>query len=453
MRKISFYFNKYILENLPIITFVSLTVLFIINSFLNIGLFTDETFTLSSLLGDLSWGDENRYFEVYISCFGTILLLLLGVTNIDFLIKVHGFWSYFSTLIFLIISYYLYPRKNKNLFVFTLLCYLIIMNIVSGFITVQSFISAGLYWIIIIPMIFYDFNNVSYKKLIMMIIASVFMIKGYQLDIIFIFLFIVLGFVLLKKVKTNKKYLIYIFLSVNIYSFFYSIYNYFFPLNDSYFSTKFYMFEEIFHSRYFLLLIIFFIVFFGLLYILIKNKRTKVRDFISILLILLIFDCLIIVNFIYSIAAFRILNHVLPLVFSFIVYILYNKSKDINIKYLKLLSFILLIAFIFNISVISVKWNKQLNGMYMYLAQNEGFLELDNFYTDLSEHSLLHHTISILIQKQHGVSYIKAVFAPVKREEDNIISFLPILPNLEKYGIYYSKNLLKEVKKYDSWNN
>ncbi len=262
MGRFSFYFNKYILENLPIIAFLLLTIIFVINAFLNIGLFTDGTFTLSSLLGDVSWGDENRYFEVYISCFATIMLLLFGVTDIDLLIKVHGFWSYFSVLIFLIISYYLYPRKNKNLFVFTLLCYLVTMNIVSGFITVQSFMSAGLYWIIVIPMIFDDFNCISYKKLIMMIIASVFMIKGYQLDIIFIFLFIVLGFIILKKVKTNKKYLIYIFLLVNIYSFLYNVYNYFFPLNDSYFSTKFYMFEEIFSSRYFLLLIIFFDNFF-----------------------------------------------------------------------------------------------------------------------------------------------------------------------------------------------
>ncbi len=91
--------------------------------------------------------------------------------------------------------------------------------------------------------------------------------------------------------------------------------------------------------------------------------------------------------------------------------------------------------------------------MYTYLSQNEGFLELNNFYTDLSEHSLLHHTISILIQKQHGISEIKAVFIPVEREENGAISFLPILPHLEKYEIYYSKTLLEEAKKYDYWNN
>ena len=439
-KRFLFFFNNYILENIYTIVFVSLTILFTVNALLNIGLLNDETYGLSCLLIDVSWGDVNRDFEAVLTYFATKLLLFFGVTDINLLIKINGFWTYFSTLLLLFISYSLYPKKNKDLFVFTLLSYLIIMNIVSGFVTVQSFMSAGLYWIIITPIIFEDFNTIPYKKLLVMLFASCFMIKGYQLDIVFFILFIILGCTLIKKTQGKRKYLILIFLLLNIFSLFYTTYNYIFPLKNKFFLYSPTLFMEVFNSKYLGLLILFFILLFFLIYLLVRNKKSKIICFLTAALMLVIFGYLVIVNFIYSIAAFRILNHILPLIFSFIIFIIYKKHKIVNMQHLKLLNFILLITFVLNISIIAIKWNKQLNNMYLYLVQNEGFLDCNEIFTNLSEGQHLHHNISILIQKQHGTSNIKSVFLA----EGN----LQILPNLKKYGIYYSSSLLNEAQKF-----
>ena len=105
IKRFLFYFDTCILEHLYIIVFVLLTIVFIINALLNIGLLADETFGLSRLLTDIKWGDVNRYTEAYLTYFATIISLLFGVTDINFLIKINGFWTYFITLILLIISY------------------------------------------------------------------------------------------------------------------------------------------------------------------------------------------------------------------------------------------------------------------------------------------------------------------------------------------------------------
>ena len=83
--------------------------------------------------------------------------------------------------------------------------------------------------------------------------------------------------------------------------------------------------------------------------------------------------------------------------------------------------------------------------MYSYLIQKEGFLDCKEFVTNLSEGSHLHHNISILIQKQHGISKINSVFFSDKGN-------LQILPNLEKYGIYYSTSLLNEAQRFKDNN-
>ena len=440
-KKFLLFLADYILDNLPIITFFLLTLLFIINSFFNSGLLVDGTYTFINLLQDITWDNENRHFETFFSNFATIAALVLGLKNINILIIIHGFWIYFSTLLLLFISYKLFPLKQKDLFLFVLISYLLTMNTTSAFVTTQSFISAGLYWIIIIPMIFDDFNTISNGKIIIMIIASFFMIKGYQLDLVFIMLFVFISFMLLKNIKTNKKYLFCFFILINIWSL---IYNFVCRINKNFVFQKVYTFYEISYSPYFGYLLVLLSLIFIIITFIIRNRNFNATK----ILILIVFIYLITINFIYSLASFRTLNHLIPLILSFLLYIINKKNLNVNLKCLKIFSLVLLLSFIWNITCINYQWNKELNRIYSKLIKSEGIIKFDNYNKKLHEHYFLHHSFSILLQKQKGISIIKSVLEP-HIQFYSTINETPriVFPDLEKYGIYYSDKLKKSSMK------
>ena len=116
--KLKSFFNNYVLNKLPILAFISLTLLFIINSLLNIGLLGENSLFFDNMLLDFTCDSENRHFETFISHFPVILLIVLGFKNINVLLIIHGFWLYFSTLILFLSSYFLFPSKQKHLFSF-----------------------------------------------------------------------------------------------------------------------------------------------------------------------------------------------------------------------------------------------------------------------------------------------------------------------------------------------
>ena len=76
--KIKLFFNNYVLNKLTIVTFVSLTLLFIVNSLLNIGLLGENSLFFDNMLLDFTCDSENRHFETFISHFPVIVLILLG---------------------------------------------------------------------------------------------------------------------------------------------------------------------------------------------------------------------------------------------------------------------------------------------------------------------------------------------------------------------------------------
>ncbi len=455
------FFNNYVLNKLPIIAFVLLTLLFVVNSLLNIGLLGENSLFFDNMLLDFTYDSENRHFETFISHFPVIVLILLGFNNVNALLIIHGFWLYFSTLVLFLSSYFLFPSKQKHLFLFVLLSFLLTMHIVAGHITSQTFISIGLYWLIIIPIIFEDFNTISTKKLLIMIIASFIMIKGYQLDAIFMVMFIIWGLKTFNKIKNNRKYYILTFVAINIFALFYNIYKYIFPLGNSYYKNKTFVLYNPIQSDYLFPLIILLLLLFVCIYLIIRNIKSKKENSILFFLFLTIFIYVIALNFIHSFEYYRMIGYFFAPVFSFIIYIVAKKNLTINIKYLAMLNFILLIAFIINMSSVSIQWNKKLNLMFSYLTQKEGFVEVEDFYKDNNINLKtdyfppFNHLVSILIQKRHGVSLIKTVFVPIDYSFIIVDNPRIIFPDLTKYGIHYSKKFkfkyMKEL--YDVYNN
>ena len=148
-------------------------------------------------------------------------------------------------------------------------------------------------------------------------------------------------------------------------------------------------------------------------------------------------------------------------IFSFIIYVVAKKNVTISVKYLTIFNFLLLIAFIINMSSVSIQWNKKLNLMFSYLTQKEGFVKVEDFYKDnnldlkTDYFPPFNHLVSILIQKRHDISLIKTVFIPIDYSFIIVDNPRIIFPDLTKYGIYYSKKFkfkyMKEL--YDVYNS
>lgn len=453
MIKVFDLFEKYILEKLPQITFVSLTVVFFINAFYSIAILNDGTFNFANILLNVLW-DENRFFATFIVNLPMILAIKLGSTDFNLFIILQGFWFFFVTLICLFIAYANIPKEHRDKFQFVLLSYLICMNFVGTFFSSKSFLCAGLYWIIAVILIFEDFNIISYKKLSLLLIASLLMIKNYEWNVVFVTLFAIYHMFKIQKIHNRNAY-IKIFLYISFFIFILTILlfakNYFLDKDFFLYIAKNPIREIMIDLQ--LPQALAAILFMGIIVIVsFKKNKSKFVNFI----LFLCFCCLLFIfvnyNFLYSIASYRLFNFFMPLMFSVLILIIYKSKLFFNFKIIKLLNLILLIIFILNISVIAQKWNKSLDNIYHVLNTNKGILKAEDYPLSLQEGFQLHMWLSVILQKERGISNIDSIFISFSSKKpsnnsalktiNNFLSF----PDLKKYGITYSDELLKKIE-------
>lgn len=349
-------FNKYVLENLPKLTFITLTVVFLINAFYNIALLGDGTWDFINILNNIFWDNENRNYATFIVNLPMILAIKLGCKDFNLFILLQGFWFFFVTLICLFIAYINIPAKNKNYFHFILLSYLISMNFVGTYFSNKSFLCAGLFWIIAIIFIFENFNTISFKKLMLLLICSFAMIKNYQWSAIFIFLLLIYWFIKIKEIDYTNIETIKIFkFFLLIVLFIIFILTILWVYNSYYYYASF-LFNPIIEFYTDSNFIIFSITLLSILFIVMK-PFIKVNNLLFKLLLYLSFIfipySMLKNNFLYFIGNFRLLNFIMPLLLSSIIFYIYKKKIVMNFTTIKILNLLLLIIFIINISVIA----------------------------------------------------------------------------------------------------
>lgn len=468
MIKVFHLFEKYILEKLPQITFVSLTVVFFINAFYNIALLDDGTWDFLNILNNIFWSNENRNYATFIVNLPMILAIKFGSTDFNLFIIMQGFWFFFVLLICLFIVYINIPKEHKNMFQFVLLAYLISMNFVGAYFSNKSFICAGLYWIIATIFIFEKFNTISFKKIFLLLICAFALIKNYQWSAIFALILFFYMLVFIKKIDFNKnrnqkiiKILLFLILAIlflltpvwvaKTYTE-HSLHFMAISVSPIY---EFFSNPKIIHFLSAILLIAL-IIFFSFI--------KKYNNFKKILLFL-IFICFLAIfanyNFLYAIEGYRILNFFIPLICSCILFFVYKKKLFVNFRIIKILNLILLVFFIVNIVVITQKFNHKLNDIYGYIQKKEGLIKLlkindsnlilqGTFRSEQLLHNSyrLHPWLSIILQKQNKNSNINSLFYIIDENDYNFNFALSMetLPNLEKFGITYSDELLKKIE-------
>ncbi|MDD3064825.1 MAG: hypothetical protein PHI20_00740 [Endomicrobiaceae bacterium] len=449
-------FNKYVLENLPKLTFITLTVVFLINAFYNIALLGDGTWDFINILNNIFWDNENRNYATFIVNLPMILAIKLGCKDFNLFILLQGFWFFFVTLICLFIAYINIPAKNKNYFHFILLSYLISMNFVGTYFSNKSFLCAGLFWIIAIIFIFENFNTISFKKLMLLLICSFAMIKNYQWSAIFIFLLLIYWFIKIKEIDYTNIETIKIFkFFLLIVLFIIFILTILWVYNSYYYYASF-LFNPIIEFYTDSNFIIFSITLLSILFIVMK-PFIKVNNLLFKLLLYLSFIfipySMLKNNFLYFIGNFRLLNFIMPLLLSSIIFYIYKKKIVMNFTTIKILNLLLLIIFIINISVIAKIWNYELNDFYKLISKTQGIISSANTKTlRLQEGDHLNPWLSIILQKQRGQSHIKSVIYIEDKQNRvfhltffNIALFVETMPNLKKFEISYDNELLKKI--------
>jgi len=143
------------------------------------------------------------------------------------------------------------------------------------------------------------------------------------------------------------------------------------------------------------------------------------------------------------------------------MFFVFSNKLFVNFRIIKILNLILLVFFIINIVVITQKFNHKLNDIYGYIQKKEGLLKLlkindsnlilqGTFRSEQLLHNSyrLHPWLSIILQKQNKNSNINSLFYIIDENDYNFNIALSVetLPNLEKFGITYSEELLKKIE-------
>ena len=421
-------------SNYAYIYFGVLLITFIIVAFNRIGLIADGPLFFHQALINPFW-DKARLFGIIILNLPMLLLLEMGFVNFSNFIIIQGFWFYFVPLALLVITYINTPKNHKNLFHIALCSYLLCMNFVGTFITTESFLLAGLYWVMLTIILFEDLNAISYQKLFFLLACSLVMTRLFEWAVAFAVILIGLLVYKIKNVKINifQKLMFAIFVCILFYIFV-----------DTVILTHFTVYlrraipNGLFPQRLSpnLIIIISSLTFVALA----VTKRISFR--VSKWLVLILGIVFVHNNTLYGFGFYRIVNFFIPLVFSLWLILHYYKKINIDFKFLKILNFILLIAFVVNIISMSIAWDSYLNKTYDRLKSEKKLIEADDKFGYPNRKMWL----SMIIQKETG-TIDNLLVLPNFVEAIRYFDTAQILPDFSEFGVVYSEKLFEKIER------
>lgn len=212
MKAIIKILNDHIAIILPSVVFLIIAIVY---SYVKIGFLGDfeKNFYLA-ITGDTIWqgSDYNgyspllsRYFPLMLSHLSVSISILLGLSNIKYLLTLFAFIVFFSHVIFLIIIYFNFPKDKKDIFMLILLSFLISFFYLQYFILTESFLAGLFIWIVFVIYFYVDFDKLSIFNSISLIIFSIFLISSYPSVVLFIPILLFFGITKYFKTKNIKK--------------------------------------------------------------------------------------------------------------------------------------------------------------------------------------------------------------------------------------------------------
>lgn len=356
----------------------------IINSVYNVGLIEDgvhhfwEAITADNIFvgheGTSSFPYNSRYFPSVFSHLITGLFVLSGVVKIKFLLIIFTFISYFVPAIFLYFIYLNITDNRKNIFEIILLSFLLEIIFLNYQIWTENFMTSLFLWNIFVIYLYSDFSKLSKFNLISLIIFPVFLISSHPMVVVFIpFLLmytIYKHYVNKTKIcKNNSIFLIvsYVLLFVAL------IFNIYFIINPIFASTNEYLNLSLLKDIKIFAIFLYLILIFIALSII---KNAKIKYFIFLSLLIVIFDNLFLNIEPNKCYTYRILGFYIPLFFMTVLFF----TKIFKIVYkttdFRILNILLLFIFVFNSVFYANLWNK-------FCLLSENYLK-ENKYIDIA---------------------------------------------------------------------
>jgi len=146
-----------------------------------------------------------RYFPLILPHLSVTVSMLLGLSNIKYLLYIFTFISYSYHAVFLIIIYFNFPNDKKRLFEVIFLSFMVSFFYLQYFIFTESFLTGLFIWVIFVIYFYSDFNQLSFLNSISLIIFSVAISSSYPSVIFFIPILLFFGVIKYLKTKNIKK--------------------------------------------------------------------------------------------------------------------------------------------------------------------------------------------------------------------------------------------------------
>lgn len=450
-------------NNFYIIIFSILILLSFFNGIKNIGIWFDGTWYFIDFIRNDIYLDFSRFFPCFILHIPIFLLKILNcqtISYIGFLSLFLGTWFYIVNIILLIFIYFLFPKKEKDFFVFPLIAYLLAVIFANYCIISEQFMTIMFFWCILTILLFTDLKEISIFKQIVLVAFSVMLVLSYQYS--FIFSLMLAALILYKiryvynelsAIRKTTLILTMFFLFLTVFS---CIYYIIYPtmwdnLISKYIVHLIFVLKNCFYVYFFSISLFF-------LFIDYKNKIIK-WFFVAIFFVVSFFFIINNTDLLSDLFPLRTLVPFPTAILSVILIVFYLVKKNINFFNYKIICLILLLVYTANTLIFANKINDVLNRTVDVMNRtSSSIVDFDYVLDNLKEEDKkiiynMDYNIPRMIVLFQIINFNTVIIDKViynkkfsKEDEHNVVD-KSIVSDFNKFGLKYSQKLLEDIEK------
>jgi len=469
LSKINTFIKKSILDKMLFFVFGLLIILFVVCAFLKFAFVTDGVILFTNIFYKLVWHDFVRITAVSVYSFPIFFLTNFTNCSFNLIVFIQGLWINLVLLFIVYLNYLIIPEDKKNYFQYSLLLYLITMNLNASFIMTEIFIVTYTFFLVMTIFVFYKINTASYSLLLLLFFCSIILLKPHEFTAFLIPLILFFEFYAfcdlkeVKHLKISKKFFLLIItlmfvlsvpINLHLEQFFIN-----FDIQDVFSCFELHMDGQsvfLFLNDNFNNIIIILLLISSLLFLSYFNKKNLYSIFVFLNLLLSFF--LIKNNILYTVGKYRLVNLFMALSIFLLMFYTLKKTLKVNFNKLKILNIFLCITLFINLIDFSLYHNMECNYIYDYTNKTKN-IRIEHFSKIcriLIKGKGDDHYLHLIPWKccffqmlNNENKEIAKVFVLDKIDKSlfNVFNDIETLPNLERFGVTYSKELLEELDK------
>jgi len=412
----------------------------------------------------ITYPGDSRFFGMHLF-WGPIIFAkeMFSLSDVKVMLRLGSFWHSFAPVVFIIVNYFLLPKKQKDWIVFSLLSYLICKNFIPFSLWHTSHLAAVIFFAVFSAYLVSDIKEIPLFNFIILNTLSFLLIRSYEAAILFaplIMCVIVYKCAREKNVPAANKILIYLNVLILLACVAYQAYVVLNPSHESggirdslaaSISDKTIQAVFLFTAA---------AIVFSLVNL--KNKYAIAAN-IAFAALLCLFAAFLYKNLLFfyyfqqSIYESiyersngnRALNIIIPIVFSGLMFVLYMFRLNIRFYILQLTALVLLLSFAVNSAYLGASFDLTLRQRAYFLQNIRSKVVVSK---EIAFYYVKPYQGLFLPALYQGNKAVKSVFVLSKDDEfyncaqHNPAVSADTLPDLTMFGIYYCDELLDMLK-------